>query len=224
MRIMKAEAAIQRYIDQFDMAGFLNKDLIDQLQLFHFPAYSNVYIEQDEQHTLYFLVDGQVQCSHYHLNGKLAVFALCDPFAAIGDVEILSEERIQSNVIAAQDTTMLGIASDVVQRYGARDPRFLHFLIDQLRSKLFTTNALHMSQVLPVLNRLVLYILTQSSTGDDGAIVLPNKEGLASLPGTTTRHLNRVLKELVESGCISAGYPLVHILDTARLHELMRED
>ncbi len=222
MRVMKAEAAIQRYVERFDMARFLNEDMMEHLQLFHFPAYTNVFIEQDEQHTLYFLVEGQVQCSHYHLNGKLAVFALSNPFSAIGDVEILSEERIQSNVIATQDTIMLGIASDLVQRYGANDPRFLRFLIDQLKEKLFTTNALQQNQVLPVINRLILYLLMQSNTCQDGAITLPNKEGLASLLGTTTRHLNRVLKELVDSGSISDGYPCLRILDKAGLHDLLQ--
>jgi len=51
-------------------------------------------------------------------------------------------------------------------------------------------------------------------------VVLPDKEGLASLLGTTTRHLNRVLKELVAFGCISDGYPLVHILKREALEDL----
>src|SRR5688572_23398120 len=100
MRVANSENVIEHYISKFEMSGFLNKYLLDCLQLFHFPAYNNVYVQEDEQHYLYFLVEGQVQCNHYHLNGKLAVFALCDPFAAIGDLEILSRERVNSNVIA----------------------------------------------------------------------------------------------------------------------------
>ena len=88
MRVMNAEDTIQAYVSKFAMASFLNDDLLNQLELFHFSAYSNVYIEEDIQHYLYFLVEGQVQCNHYQLNGNLAVIALSDPFCAIGDLEI----------------------------------------------------------------------------------------------------------------------------------------
>lgn len=208
---------IQDYVDAFDMASFLNDDLLSHLQLFHFPPYTNVYIEEEVQHFLYFLVEGEVQCSHYHSNGKLAVIALSQPFSAIGDFEILSAERVYSNVVAIQPTTMLGIARDVVHRYGADDPRFLRFLIDQLREKLYKTNALQMNQVLPVVTRLAVYILAYPVDEESGEMILPSKEDLASLLGTTPRHLNRVLKELVEAGTISAGYPHVTILDRSAL-------
>ena len=212
-----SQDAIQHYVSRFEMASFLNEDLLENLQLFHFPAYSNVYIASAEQEFLYFLVEGQVQCNHYHLNGKLAVIAVCEPFLAIGDIEILSDERLHSNVITTRDTTMLGLARPIVQRYGANDPRFLRFLVEQLRRKLYETNIMQTNQVLPVINRLVIYMLAQAR---EDKVILPDKEGLASLLGTTTRHLNRVLKELVESGCISEGYPLVHLLNRQALEDL----
>jgi CRP/FNR family transcriptional regulator, putaive post-exponential-phase nitrogen-starvation regulator len=220
MRVASSEDTIQHYISTFDMASFLNDDLLRHLHLFNFPAYSNVYMEEDEQHVLYFLVEGQVQCSHYHMNGKLAVLALSNPFAAIGDLEILSADRVFTNVIATQDTTMLGIASSYVDRYGATDPRFLRFLLDQLRDKLYKANSLQKSLSLPLINRLALYILAQTTTPDAAAITLPDKETLAALLGVTPRHLNRVLRELVDSGSISAGYPAVRILDRAALQDL----
>ena len=72
--------------------------------------------------------------------------------------------------------------------------------------------------MLPVINRLATYILSQASDGD--TVILPDKEGLASLLGTTSRHLNRVLRELVESGSISAGYPRMRILNRRALEDL----
>lgn len=220
MRITSAEKTIQHYVTQYGMTRFLNENLLDHLQLFHFPVYSHVYLAQDEQHYLYFLVEGEVQCSHYHLNGKLAVFAVSKPFAAIGDIEILSGMPVKSNVIATQETTLLGIASSAVERYGADDPRFLRFLIEQLREKLYITNTLQINQILPVMNRLVVYLLAQPAANADGAVLLPDKEGLASLMGTTPRHLNRVLRELVDDGYISAGYPMVCILNREALEAL----
>lgn len=225
MRIAAAQANIQRYIEQFGIHQFLNDAMLSQLQLFHFPVYSHIYMAQDEQHHLYFLVEGSVQCSHYHLNGKLAVFAVSTPFCAIGDLEILSEERVYSNVIATHETVMLALTREVVHQYGAQDPRFLRFLLEQMRQKLYKSNALQINQVLPVINRLAVYLLAQQTgqANQQGMrqVVLPAKDDLASLLGTTTRHLNRVLRELVQMGAVDISqYPCVLILDETALQQL----
>lgn len=217
MRIAKANTAIERYVEAFDMRRFLNDDLLRHLQLFRFPAYTHVYFEEQEQHFLYFLVEGQVQCSHYLEDGRLAVLALSVPFAAIGDLEILSADPVKSNVIATRDTVMLGIERAAVERYGADDPHFLRFLIDQLRDKLYKKDELHRSQTLPVAKRLAVYLLAEHRSHQGDEIELPDKEDFASLLGVTPRHLNRVLKSLVESGRISAGYPHVRVLDPGAL-------
>jgi len=223
MRIKRAQGSIESYVMQFEMDRFLSAELLDCLQLFHFSAYSNVYIQEDEQHVFYFLVEGQVQCHHYHLNGKLAVFALSNPFAAIGDVEVLNEERLRSNVITTRDSILLGIASEDVKRHGEHDPKFLRFLIDQLRTKLYATNELQVGNQLPLLNRLAVYLLAQTNDQPNQEIRLPNKETMASLLGTTQRHLNRVFKQLVEIGALAVDYPVVQILNRDQLEALMEE-
>lgn len=220
MRITHAESTIADYIQQYQMDRFLNENLLAELQLFQFSAYSNVYYARDEQHYFYFLVDGQVQCSHYHQNGKLAVLALSNPFSAIGDVEILSDTPVKSNVVATRETTLLGIDVETVEYYGAEDPRFLRFLLDEVRRKLYQTNILQMGQVLPVVSRLAHYLLAQPPLDETDAVILPDKEALASLLSVTPRHLNRVLRELSDAGTISAGYPLVHLLDRGELQRL----
>jgi CRP-like cAMP-binding protein len=218
MRVMNSESMLQDYVAKYQMATFLNEDLLKHLELFHFPPYSHIYIEEQEQHYLYFLVEGQLQCSHYQANGNLAVFALSEPFCAIGDLEILTKERVYSNVISTKDTSMLGIARPYVERFGANDPRFLRFLIEELRDKLYKADSLKMNDLLPAIKRLAIYILAQQS--DKDYVVLPPKEGLASLMGTTPRHLNRIIRQLVDAGMISATYPLVRILDKVALEDL----
>lgn len=220
MRVADAQATIQHYVEKFKMADFLNDDLLAQLQLFQFPIYANIFMEQDEQHYLYFLVEGTLQCSHYHLNGKLVVFALSNPFSAIGDLEILDDELLNSNVIATEKSTLLGIERRIVQQYGANDPRFLRFLNRQLKEKLYKSNSLQTSHILPVINRLALYILAQRKSDADSAVTLPSKDDLASLLSTTPRHLNRVLRELVATGAIAEGYPRIHIRDISLLCEI----
>lgn len=223
MHTSRSLKTIEDYVKIFEMATFLNDALLRQLRLFRFPIHSNIYIAQDEQHLLYFLVEGQVQCTHYYANGKLGVMALSDPFMAIGDIEVLSGERVYSNVIATRDTVMLGIPRSDILAFGADDPRFLRFLIDQLRGKLYTANTYQLNQVLPVIERLALFIHAQIQSGNDAVILPANKEEFASLLGTTPRHLNRVLKELVDSGVIDVGYPRIRILNKSALEAIVHK-
>lgn len=219
MMTLTIDNTIKHYIAKYNLETVLNDRLLDALQLFQFPIYSHVCVEGAEQHYLYLLVDGQVQCSHYHLNGKLAVIALSNPLEAIGDLEIFDERVLRSNVIATEKTTMLAIPKHVVQAYGANDPQFLHFLLDQYRGKIYRSNALQMNQVLPLINRLSLYMLSQIEDGKT-SLILPTKEELASLMGTTSRHLNRVIRQLVDTETISGSYPMVHILNRGELEQL----
>lgn len=219
MTLTTIDNPIKHYVAKYALDSVLNDHLLRALQIFQFSIYSHICVEGAEQHYLYFLVEGQVQCSHYHLNGKLAVIALSNPLEAIGDLEIFDERLLRSNVIATEPTTMLAIPKPIVREYGANDPRFLHFLLDQYRGKIYRTNALQMNQVLPLINRLSLYMLSQIEDGKT-SLILPSKEELASLMGTTTRHLNRVLRQLVDAEIISDGYPLVHILNRSELEQL----
>lgn len=221
MHVANTDQTIRSYVELFQMQRFLNEDLLQRLQLFTFPAYANVYVEREAMKYLYFLVDGQVQCSHYHLNGKLAVIALSEPFTAIGDVEVMSSERVGSNVIATKPTTMLGVADAAVQQFGANDPRFLRFLIDQLRQKIYNNTTLQTGRVLPVASRLALYILALPTADPQRFATLPDKESLASLLGTTERHLNRVINDLVSLRGIECDYPAVRVRDTEVLHTLI---
>lgn len=178
MRITGSEKVVQKYISMFGMTSFLNDGLQKNLQLFQFPAYTNIYIEEAEQNFLFFLVEGQVQCTHYHMNGKLAVVALLNPFTVIGDLEILREEGMNSNVITSQVTTMLGIGRALVHRYGKDDPRFLRFLVNQLQEKLLKKNSMQVNQVLSVISRLALYILAQPAVHEGNTVTLPEKKVL----------------------------------------------
>ncbi|MGB7341028.1 MAG: cyclic nucleotide-binding domain-containing protein [Phototrophicaceae bacterium] len=221
MHTVNSEMLIQAYIKRYQMAEFLNDNLLDALEYFEFAPYSHVFVEQERQHYLYFIVEGEVQCSHYHLNGSLAVFAISTPFTSIGDLEILSDERVHSTVIAMKKTIMLGIPRAIVHQFGANDPKFLRFLLDQVREKLYTSNSFQMIQTLPVISRFAVYLL--SNMDDEHYITLPDKESVASLLGTSLRHLNRTIKQLTSACIISATYPRLYIMDKTLLKNIAEQ-
>ncbi|MEL6524983.1 MAG: Crp/Fnr family transcriptional regulator, partial [Chloroflexota bacterium] len=202
---------------QHNMASFLNQPLLDALRLFEFAYDSHIYIEETEQDYLYFLVDGQVQCSHYHANGKLAVIAFSEPFTTLGEMEIFADATLKTDVVALKKSVMLGILRTLVHQHGAQYPPFLHFIINEMRDKLYALDILQRDLVLPVTSRFITYLLTHRQ---GNSVTLPDKDSLAALLGTTVRHLNRVIKQLSQAKMVSDTYPRIKILDEDNLQHL----
>jgi hypothetical protein len=54
VRVANPERAIQHYVSAFNMTSFLNDNLLSCLQLYHFPACTYIYVEQDVGLTQFF--------------------------------------------------------------------------------------------------------------------------------------------------------------------------
>lgn len=212
---------IMNYIKEFKMDSFLNEKLLSQIEIFDFEAYETVMAEQSKTEYLYFLVEGQIKCAHYHSNGTLAVVAMINPFAVLGDVEIINNDLTVTAAVTTLPSIILGIPVTAVQKEGLNDPVFLRFIGQQLVKKLHSSTSLRLGHLLPVKSRLALFILSKPDVSNGKIIIFPEKETLASMLGTTYRHLNRVLKELVEENTIGKGYPGVKIKNRENLQKLI---
>lgn len=217
------EETVERYVRKFDMASFLNSALLESLRPFYYEAYETVIFEQSKIRYLYFLVDGQLRCAHYHPNGTLAVVALNTPLTVMGDVELLSNSSASTAVVTIRRSILLGIPMTTIHKHGIDDPKFLRFIINQLTLKLNDSTSLRLGNLLPVKCRLALYIMTKPEAADGNIVILPEKETLASMLGTTLRHLNRVIHELIEDGVLGSGYPGVRVKNARILNRLIGE-
>ena len=215
------DSTIATYVSRFGLDRSLPEPILRNLRLRRFDAFETILREDGTVSDLYLLVEGRLQCTHFHMNGKAAVLAVVDPFSAIGDLEVLNDHPIRSNVFAIKPTTTLAVSKQIVQRHGADDPRFLRFLLDEVRRKLIDSNAVQMTGVLPVASRCALMVMSKMDA--DGVAELPSKEILASLLGTTQRHLNRVMNEFVHRGVIDRDYPRVRVLDRDALEAIVEE-
>jgi CRP/FNR family transcriptional regulator, putaive post-exponential-phase nitrogen-starvation regulator len=212
---------LEYYIKKFSIDSFVNDRMLSQMKIFHFKAYETVIAEQTKTQYVYFLVEGQLKCAHYNSNGTLAVVAMMHPFSTLGDVEIISNDLTVTSVVTICSSIILGIPVSIVRKEGMNDPLFLKFISEELVKKLHSSTSLRLGHLIPVKSRLALYILSKPEAGEGKIIVLPEKEALASMLGTTYRHLNRVLKELIEEDTIGTGYPGVRIRDIEKLQKLI---
>lgn len=202
------------YIEKFALHNYLNADLLRCLRLFELPPHRDLYVQQHELTLLYFLVDGKVQVGHDHPNGKQAVLAMLTPLAVIGDLEVFGFEDIHTNLRTLEKTTLLGLEKTFVLRFGYEDPQFLRFIIHHVITKLYHSSNIQVGHALPLINQVAAYLLDKR---ESDIVILPSKLHLAGLFGTTSRHLNRVIKQLKVDGIIRVENRSVHILNLAQL-------
>lgn len=209
--------SVAGYVEQFALGEALNPALLRCLRLYSFPAQTALYTQSADTPLLYLLVEGRVQVTYDHPTGTFGLLAMMSPLAVIGDVEIFEPAENYSNVITLENSVCLGIEKRFVLQYGADDPRFLRFIIRHLVSKLVHASLIQTTIVLPLAARLAAYLLRQPSN----PIVLPGRGALAALLGTTPRHLNRVLKQLHDSGLITASGTRIQVLNAGGLEALI---
>ncbi len=210
------QALIQQYIGQFSLAEHLNRDLLRCLRLFHCKADAEVYRQDNTSSYVYLLVSGKLQVNYIHQNGKVSILANLEPLTLVGEVELFYNLEMRMNIIAIENSILLGIEKAFAIRYGYDDPRFLRFVIQNLTSKLYDSSTILTRTILPLSGQVAAYLLDQP-TNTDGKFTLESKLYLSGLMGTTTRHLNRVFKTLETENIIRLERDQVEILDREAL-------
>jgi len=206
---------LEKYIQQYELKAHLNADLLRCLRVYRFKPEQAVYKALMEQTHLYFLVEGKAQVSYYLANGKQSIIMIIIPFSVVGDMEFLGDHPVQMNVIATETSTFLGIRKSDALQYGYDDARFLRFIIQYMSHKLRVSGQYQVSYDVPLINRVAMYLLQQPI--NDACIIVESKTIVADFLGTTTRHLNRIIKTLEDDHIIQWNKGKVIIHDLSKL-------
>ena len=179
-------------------------EVLEQLQ--YRTYHKNEYILKtgDEIDGLYFLIEGKYYVSSLEITGKELLLRYSKKPAILGDIELLEQCPIQSNCIAAEMCEFIYVPLSTYNRYLKHDAMFTQLMLKELAYKLKTcTISSRVNALSPVSVRLAAYYCTNASTKANSEYITSNKlDEVASLIGTTKRHLNRILKGWNEEGII----------------------
>ncbi|MEG0261299.1 MAG: Crp/Fnr family transcriptional regulator [Lysinibacillus sp.] len=176
----------------------------------------------EELDGLYFLIEGRYLVSSLEITGKELLLRYCQKPAIMGDIELFEECSIQSNCIAAEKCDFIFIPRFIYEKQLKYDSNFNQLLLKELAYKLRTctissrVNALSSASV-----RLAAYLCTIESTSLFNEYIRTNTlDDVASLIGTTKRHLNRILKEWSDAAIIERTYEEIQILNWEKVKEI----
>ena len=210
------------YIDQFSLKEHLSTEILNALNLQEFETGEYIYHQDAEAHTFYILVAGKLQIDYLHANGTQTIFSLGEPLATLGDLELFESFPAVRNVLVLETSTLLVASSETIRNSGAKDYRFLRFILHQIVKKLdFSSNQL--TQIaLPLKSRLARYLLIEMNR-QGLVIALERRDVLAGILGTSVRHLNRTLKALSEDEVIKVRYQTLEIVNLGKLSKVVEE-
>lgn len=184
-----------------------------------------ILLEGIELESLLFLVDGKVKITSSVETGKSLLLRFVQPFSIIGDIELIRNVPVQSQVKAVNECLLIGLHFDYIKKHEMNNPKFLHTLLEHVSYKLQTcTTASRVNLLASVENKFASYLMSTLSPEPDNNFGLElktsNIKEIAELLGTTYRHLNRVIHSFSEKKIIEKNRNSIRILNWVNLEEM----
>lgn len=174
--------------------------------------------------SLLFLVEGKARVTSSIATGKSLLLRFIHPFSIVGDIELIRDIPVQSQIQAVDECLLIGLSFDYIQRYELENPKLLHTLLEHVSYKLQTcTTASRVNLLATVENKFASYLISTISSKPKNNFAFElktdNVKEIANLLGTTYRHLNRVIHTLVEDNVIVRSKDSIQIIDWLKLEK-----
>lgn len=198
------------------------QELISSLFVRTFQPDEFILKAGDKIDGLYFLLSGRYMVSSLEVTGKELLLRYCQQPAIMGDIEIFTDCLVVSNCVSVEPCEVLFIPLEVYEAHLKFDSKFNQLLLKELAYKLLTcTISSRVNALSPVNIRLAAYLCTVESPSLVNQYIKTNSlDDVASLIGTTKRHINRILKDWTEKGIIKREEKEIQILDWDKIKKI----
>ena len=222
MKKLNNQALLNFYITKYQLNKYLNKNLLESLEIYTFDKNEYICTLNEELNYMYFLVFGKAKVTTLLSNGKSLLICFNNPLSTIGDLELLDNPIADCNVITLEKSICLVLPINKIHIYGYNDPIFLRIIISSLEEKLRKNSVYSSINILyPLENRFAIYLLSSlPSNLSETTIEIENINNLSQLLGSSYRHLTRVIKKLCSDNIIEKNKNTIKILNLPLLQEL----
>lgn len=181
--------------------------------------------EGEELKELYYVVAGRVKVTTSVQTGKFLLLRFNHPLTILGDLELVRDVPIQSQVTAVIDSVIMTLPIEYIKTNELKNAAFLTQLLQHLSYKLQTsTTSSRVNLLESVESRFASFLLSTVSSEPDNnfgqELQTMKIAEIADLLGTSHRHLNRVVKKLTEEKIIIREKNHLLILDEKRLSDM----
>lgn len=216
---------LKSYIEKYKLHNIFDDTLIKDMELFCFGKGEIIFHKGIDLKYMYFLVKGKIKIYMLQDNGKLLLIRLNQPLNIFGDIELLTDYQPQCHVESLDESICIGIEMSKLRETACNDVKFLQFIVKNLSSKLYTlSNSATINVLYPLESRLASFILSicNDSSSNEREVTIPKLTEIATLLGTSYRHLNRTFSQLIHKGIIQKKKGIIIIENLEELEKLSR--
>ena len=216
---------LDAYIKKYDLKNICNAEVLAAMELFYYERGEYICGIGEQLEYMYFLVDGKMKVYTMMENGRSLLLRFYNPLSIVGDMEFLSCLKVRCNVESLTKSLVIGVKFDALMKHAYDDPKFLRFLNKNIVHKLYTiSNMTSMNLLYPVENRFASYLLSVHIEEQDslykGEIKTSKLTEVATLLGTSYRHLNRIIQDFIGAGIVSREKGFIVIKNVEKLKQL----
>ncbi len=215
---------LEYYMEKFQIQSKFSCDMTKYFKLYQIQQGEYLYEVNELLDKFYFLVSGTLKVCFVLENGKSILLRFIKPLGVAGDLEVGVNRTVRTTVTAATDAYLIGMDIELLKTLTYDDPIFMRFIIGSLGIKLSAvTNAMAINLSYPLENRFAGYLLSISDKVNDRRIqeikTFDLRE-IATMLGTSYRHLCRVIKDFSDLGYIEKKQSQILILNFEALETL----
>ena len=220
--IINAEI-LKHYINEYSLAKYLNKNLINSCKIYTFEKNEFICTLNEKLEYMYFLVKGKAKVTTLLSSGQSLLLCFNNPLSIIGDLELLDNPYADCNVITLENCIRLAIPIWYIHNPGYNHPHLLRFIISSLENKLRNNSIYSSINILyPLENRFASYLLSVLPSNST-SLTIEGVNHISELLGSSYRHLNRVIKTLVDSHVIKKNKNEIQVLNLKKLESLAKD-
>jgi CRP-like cAMP-binding protein len=229
MRQLNNERLLESYVSKFNIDSFFSIDMLPYMKLLEYSKNETVLGRGSKLDYYYFHVKGTAQICAVLENGKSLLLRFSKPLTVLGDVETFTSRMILCDVIAVTECMFIGISVGDIERYCYNDPVFLRASLIAASEKVKgLTRSAPINLLYPLKTRFLSYLITvefnEYKAENINEIKTYKLKEIAMLLGSSYRHLNRIINELVEEKVITRSKKKITIIDHQKLRQMSAKD
>ncbi len=206
-------------LTEFPIFSDLDHDVIDEIsQLLHyrlFPKKTQIVVEGDPSHSMYFILEGRVKVYLDDETGKEIVVNIHEKGQFFGELGLIEGIPRTASVMTLEDTRLGILNEQDFQKAMANYPQFsmkmMHNLVTRLRE---ATETIRKLGLMDVYRRIVVTFLNMAEERDGEWIIKEKltQQNIANRVGASREMVARILKDLRTGQYISMddGYIVIN--------------
>ena len=213
-------------------AGIPAKELRDDLESapHHIQCYDKgetIFFLMEEASRVGIVLEGHVQAQKAFPNGSQVNVSLRGPGEVIGPAAVFSAARkYPCDVVAAEPVTVMMFRREDMLCLMQKDVRILENLMTEIASATsMLQQRLELLSYNGIAQKAAFWLLTQArQTGNNQVMIPESVSKWAMMMNVSRPSLHRELKKLDEQGIISYAPPVIRIISTETLQEVLGKD